>query len=156
MLIQLGVGFDCASVEEMHTALSLGAHPSSIIFANPCKAPEALAFAHKVGIRKTTFDNLDELDNIKKYMPNAELLLRIFANDNSALIALGDKFGAPLESIHALLIRAKELKMDVMGTTFHIGDPAVLEELFPFHRADYNLRFWCFRSRRISKSCWSF
>ncbi|KAF7877339.1 hypothetical protein EAF04_001021 [Stromatinia cepivora] len=124
VLMQLGVGFDCASVEEMHTVLSLGAHPSSITFANPCKAPEALAFAYKVGIRKTTFDNLDELDTIKKYMPNAQLLLRIFANDSSAIVSLGEKYGAPLESCHALLQRARELGMDVVGTTFHIGSGA--------------------------------
>ncbi|KAJ8067949.1 hypothetical protein OCU04_003531 [Sclerotinia nivalis] len=124
VLMQLGVGFDCASVEEMHTVLSLGAHPSSITFANPCKAPEALAFAYKVGIRKTTFDNLDELDNIKKYMPNAQLLLRIFANDSSAIVSLGEKYGAPLESCRALLVRARELGMDVVGTTFHIGSGA--------------------------------
>ncbi|APA15736.1 hypothetical protein sscle_15g105060 [Sclerotinia sclerotiorum 1980 UF-70] len=111
--MQLGAGFDCASVEEMHTVLSLGTHPSSINFANPCKAPESLAFAYKVGIRKTTFDNLDELDNIKKYMPNAQLLLRIYANDSSAVVSLGDKYGAPLESCHALLVRARELGMDV-------------------------------------------
>ncbi|EDN93570.1 hypothetical protein SS1G_09437 [Sclerotinia sclerotiorum 1980 UF-70] len=122
VLMQLGAGFDCASVEEMHTVLSLGTHPSSINFANPCKAPESLAFAYKVGIRKTTFDNLDELDNIKKYMPNAQLLLRIYANDSSAVVSLGDKYGAPLESCHALLVRARELGMDVVGTTFHIGD----------------------------------
>ncbi|KAF7894049.1 hypothetical protein EAF00_007563 [Botryotinia globosa] len=124
ILMQLGVGFDCASVEEMHTVLSLGAHPGSVIFANPCKAPEALAFAYNAGIRKTTFDNLDELDSINKYMPNAQLMLRIFANDNSALVALGDKYGAPLESAQALLVRAKKLGMDVVGTSFHIGSGA--------------------------------
>ncbi|KAI9642531.1 hypothetical protein NHQ30_009336 [Ciborinia camelliae] len=124
MLIQLGIGFDCASVEEMHTVLSLGAHPSSIIFANPCKAADALAFAYKIGIRMTTFDNLDELDTIKKYMPDGQLLLRIYANDSSALISLGDKYGAPLDSVHELLVRARELGMDVVGTSFHIGSGA--------------------------------
>lgn len=120
--MQLGAGFDCASIEEMRTVLRLGTHPSSIIFANPCKAPRALTFARKVGIKMTTFDNIDELDNIKKHMPDAQLLLRIFANDSSALVALGEKFGAPLESTHELLLHAKELGMDVVGISFHIGD----------------------------------
>ncbi|KAF7939078.1 uncharacterized protein EAE97_007159 [Botrytis byssoidea] len=143
VLMQLGVGFDCASVEEMHTVLSLGAHPGSIIFANPCKAPEALAFAYNAGIRKTTFDNIDELDSINKYMPNAQLMLRIFANDNSALVALGDKYGAPLESAQALLVRAKKLGMDVVGTSFHIGsgasDPAVIRKAVQHSRLVWDI-----------------
>ncbi|KAK6603485.1 ornithine decarboxylase [Botrytis cinerea] len=143
ILMQLGVGFDCASVEEMHTVLSLGADPGSIIFANPCKAPEALAFAYNVGVRRTTFDNLDELDSINKYMPNAQLMLRIFANDNSALVALGDKYGAPLESTQALLVRAKRLGMNVVGTSFHIGsgasDPAVIRKAVEHSRVVWDI-----------------
>ncbi|KAK5998529.1 Ornithine decarboxylase [Cladobotryum mycophilum] len=123
-LVQLRVGFDCASVEEMRTVLSLGASPSNIIFANPCKPAWALDFANRAGIEKTVFDNLDELDTIKKHMPNAELLLRIYANDTSALIAFGDKFGAPLESTKGLLVRAKELGLNVVGVSFHIGTGA--------------------------------
>ncbi|EMR88540.1 putative ornithine decarboxylase protein [Botrytis cinerea BcDW1] len=130
--MQLGVGFDCASVEEMHTVLSLGADPGSIIFANPCKAPEALAFAYNVGVRRTTFDNLDELDSINKYMPNAQLMLRIFANDNSALVALGDKYGAPLESTQALLVRAKRLRSGA-------SDPAVIRKAVEHSRVVWDI-----------------
>ncbi|KAF7896890.1 uncharacterized protein EAF01_009293 [Botrytis porri] len=143
ILMHLGIGFDCASVEEMKTVLSLGADPGSIIFANPCKAPEALAFAYNVGVRKTTFDNLDELDSINKYMPNAQLMLRIFANDNSALVTLGDKYGAPLESTQALLIRAKKLGINVIGTSFHIGsgasDPAVIRKAVEHSRLVWDI-----------------
>lgn len=40
-----GCGFDCASIGEIKQVLSCGASPHRIIFANPCKAPEAVAYA---------------------------------------------------------------------------------------------------------------
>lgn len=70
---------------------------------------------------KTTFDNMDELDSIKEHNPNAELFLRIFAQDNTALINFGEKFGSPLETTDALLRRAKELGLAVVGVSFHVG-----------------------------------
>ena len=36
-LAALGVGFDCASKNEIRSVLDLGVNPSSIIYANPCK-----------------------------------------------------------------------------------------------------------------------
>ncbi|KIV98545.1 uncharacterized protein PV09_09652 [Verruconis gallopava] len=120
-LIQLGIGFDCASIEEMQTVLNLCVAPNNIIFANPCKSSSALVFASNSGIRMTTFDNLDDLDAVKTYMPHAQLILRIFANDDSALSALGDKFGAHMESTPVLLERAKELDLAIVGVSFHIG-----------------------------------
>ncbi|EED11804.1 ornithine decarboxylase, putative [Talaromyces stipitatus ATCC 10500] len=138
VLKELGVGFDCASVEEMQTVLRLGAPSTSIIFANPCKTPHALAFAHGAGIKMTTFDNLDELDTIKNYMPDARLLLRIFANDSNALVALGEKFGALPDSIQDLLMRAKDLNLNVVGISFHIGsgasDPSAFQKAIAHSR----------------------
>lgn len=95
--------------------------PSRIVFANPCKAVSALCVARDMGVVRTTFDNLDELDSIKRFMPNAELFLRIHANDDGALIQLGDKFGASVDSTLVLLQRARELGLEVVGVSFHVG-----------------------------------
>ncbi|CAG8899886.1 unnamed protein product [Penicillium egyptiacum] len=121
ILAELGTGFDCASIEEMRAVLSLGVDPARILFANPCKAPAAVAFAREVGILRTTFDNIDELDTIKAHMPEAQLLLRIYANDESAFICLGEKFGAQLDTTEELLSRAWELGLNVIGVSFHVG-----------------------------------
>lgn len=75
-----------------------------------------------MGIRRTTFDNIDELDSIKTHMPEAELLLRIYANDDTALISFGEKFGAPLDTAEILLGRARELGLRVVGVSFHVGE----------------------------------
>ena len=120
-MAKLGAGFDCASLGEMQLVCDLGIDPSRIIFAHPCHAVSALRFASKRGVMRTTFDNIDELDKIKKHAPNMRLLLRIHAQDNTALACLGDKFGAPLDTTWPLLQRAKELGLKVEGVSFHIG-----------------------------------
>lgn len=121
LLSDLGTGFDCASIEELRSVLSLGVDPSRIVFANPCKTASSLVFARRVGVMHTTFDNLDELDTIKAYHPDAELVLRIFASDSDALIDFGEKFGASIESTPLLLRRARELNLTVTGVSFHVG-----------------------------------
>ena len=121
VLAELETGFDCASIEEMRAVLSLGVDPARILFANPCKAPAAVAFAREVGVLRTTFDNIDELDAIKIHMPEAQLLLRIYANDEGAFICLGEKFGAQLDTTEELLSRAWELGLNMIGVSFHVG-----------------------------------
>ena len=124
VLSDQGTGFDCASIEEMRSVIRLGVDPSNILFANPCKTPAALSFAHELGVTRTVFDNIDELDKIKTYMPDAELLLRIYANDDSALICFGDKFGAHLDTTPQLLARVRELGLRMIGVSFHVGEKA--------------------------------
>ncbi|KAK2766868.1 hypothetical protein FQN54_006182 [Arachnomyces sp. PD_36] len=119
-LAELGAGFDCASISEMQAVLQLGVDPSRIIFANPCKSASSVSYARNMGITRTTFDNMDELSTIKTYHPDAELFLRIFAEDPTALISLGDKFGAEPDSTDLLLRRAKELSLNVIGISFHV------------------------------------
>lgn len=123
LLADLDTGFDCASVEEMRLVLNQGVvDPTRILFANPCKSPAALVFARQAGVTRTTFDNFDELSKIKTHMPEAQLLLRIYANDGGAIIGLGEKFGAHLDATQPLLLRAWELGLDVVGVSFHVGE----------------------------------
>lgn len=62
-----------------------------------------------MGVKLMVFDNLDELGKIKSCCPEARLLLRIFAKDETALLGLEDKYGAPLKQTKPLLERAREL-----------------------------------------------
>ncbi|KAL5335767.1 pyridoxal-dependent decarboxylase [Aspergillus crustosus] len=129
-LATLGTGFDCASSEEIRSVLSLNVDPGRIIFANPCKSPAALVFTRKAGVTRMTFDNLDELEKIRTYVPEAQLLLRIHACDESALVSLGEKFGARLDTTRQLLSRAWALGLSVVGVSFHVGTGAKDPEAF--------------------------
>jgi ornithine decarboxylase len=122
LLAALGTGFDCASNGEIRQVLDLGGvDPSRIIFANPCKATSFVRSAAKAGVDLMTFDNLDELYKIARTHPAAKLVLRILTDDSKSLCALGIKFGAPLATVPALLSKARELRLAVVGVSFHVG-----------------------------------
>lgn len=121
LLAALGCGFDCASNGEIGSVLDLGISPQRIVYANPCKAASFVRNAAAQGVTLMTFDNLDELDKIKKFHPDAKLVVRILTDDSKSVCQLGLKFGAPMKIVSQLLQRANELELDVVGVSFHVG-----------------------------------
>jgi len=133
LLAALGAGFDCASNGEIAKLLALGGvEPNRILFANPCKATSFIRSAARVGVDKMTFDNEDELYKIARAHPGAKLIVRILADDSKSVCRFGAKFGASLEVVPRLLTKARELHLDVIGVSFHVGsgcyDPAIYED----------------------------
>ena len=124
LLASLGTGFDCASKGEIETVLGLGVDPSRIIYANPCKTKSHIRFAAAQDVRQMTFDNADELYKIKRFFPNAELFLRILTDDSTSLCRLSDKFGASMDTTRDLLQLARDLGLNVVGVSFHVGSGA--------------------------------
>ncbi|KAJ9068237.1 Ornithine decarboxylase [Entomophthora muscae] len=121
-LLQLGVNFDCASKGEIQAILKLGADPSRIIYANPCKQPSHARFARDRKVFKTTFDNRAELAKCHAHFSNAELFIRIFPDDSSSKVPFSSKFGADIGDCSLdLLERAKDFGLNVMGISFHVG-----------------------------------
>jgi ornithine decarboxylase len=121
LLAALGTGFDCASKTEIQNVLDMGVDPSRIIYANPCKTASYVRYAAEENIRMMTFDNPEELYKVKKFFPGACLLLRISTDDSKSLCRLSLKYGAPLDTTKELLQLAKELRLDVVGVSFHVG-----------------------------------
>ncbi|KAI5982890.1 hypothetical protein EDC04DRAFT_2840597 [Pisolithus marmoratus] len=116
LLASLGAGFDCASNGEISQVLRIGGvDPDKIIFANPCKATSFIRGAAKAGVEKMTFDNADELHKIAR-----------------TICRFGIKFGASLDVVLDLLLKARELHLDVIGVSFHVGsgcyDPTIYED----------------------------
>lgn len=124
LLAQLGTGFDCASKAEIDMVLGIGVDPSRIIYAQPCKTKSYLRHAALVGVNRMTFDNADELHKIKEHYPNAEIVLRILTDDSASLCRLSTKFGADLVTAKELLKVAKQLGLNVVGVSFHVGSGA--------------------------------
>ncbi|KAI7899480.1 ornithine decarboxylase [Cokeromyces recurvatus] len=130
LLESLGCGFDCASKQEIQQVLDLGVDPSRIIYANPCKQASFIRYAAQHNVSRMTFDNAEELHKIKKLYPDAELVLRILTDDSMSLCQLGLKFGAPLHTVQHLLQTAKELELNVIGVSFHVGSGCLDESAF--------------------------
>lgn len=117
----LGSNFDCASKGEIELVLGLGVDPSRIIYANPCKQISALKYAREHGVNLMTFDNVSELEKIEMYFPEAKLVMRIAPDDSHSLMRFGTKFGVHPDDCSDLLEMASEMKLAVIGVSFHVG-----------------------------------
>lgn len=124
LLAELGTGFDCASKGEIEQVLGMGVSPKRIIYAQPCKTNSYVRFVKAAGVRRMTFDNADELYKIAKFYPEAELLLRIMTDDTSSLCRLSMKFGAAMDTTKGLLAVARDLGLNIVGVSFHVGSGA--------------------------------
>jgi ornithine decarboxylase len=121
LLASLGIGFDCASKAEIDSILSLGVSPNNIIYANPCKTKSFIQHAANVGVDVMTFDNELELYKIRQFHPNARMVLRIKVDDSHSVCRLGLKFGADIERVPHLLQVAKNIGVNIIGCSFHVG-----------------------------------
>lgn len=96
-----------------------------------------------MGVNTMTFDNADELYKIARAHPGAKLVVRILTDDSKSLCAFGIKFGAPLVTVPGLLAKAKELNLDVVGVSFHVGsgcyDPSVYTDAIMRARAVFEM-----------------
>jgi ornithine decarboxylase len=121
VLAECGTGFDCASKGEIKLVIDAGVSPSDIIYANPCKQSSHIKYAANHGVDVMTFDNVDELHKIKSINPHARLVLRILTDDSKSKCRFGVKFGASLDVVPMLLHTAKELRLKIIGISFHVG-----------------------------------
>jgi ornithine decarboxylase len=117
VLAELGTGFDCASPAEIDIAQK---YSDKIIYANPCKRPADIAYALSRGVTRTTVDSLCEVEKSK----GMELVLRIRADDPSALCTLGNKYGAGESDWEDIAGRARDVGSNIVGVSFHIGSGA--------------------------------
>jgi ornithine decarboxylase len=120
-LYNLGTGFDCASRAEIDAVMKLGTLPNNIIYANPCKQASHIRHARDCGVNLMTFDNANELLKIKEINPHAKMVLRLLTDDSRSMCRFGVKFGARPEATLSLLQLAKDLKLEVVGVSFHVG-----------------------------------
>jgi len=121
----MGTGFDVASAQELQDAIDLGAKPNDLIFANPMKTDDQILVAKKNGVKKMTFDSIEELGKIARCFPKAECILRIATDETTAMYNLSEKYGAPLEDVDKILNASKKLGLYVKGVAFHTGSGGV-------------------------------
>jgi len=126
----MGIGFDCASKQEMSAVLGLGVAASRIVFAHTIKVASALKYAKLQGVRRMTFDSAMELHKIARLYPSAHLLIRIRCDATSVMCPLGMKFGVLPGDARPLLQLAAELGLSVRGVAFHVGSGCSEPQVF--------------------------
>lgn len=121
VLAKLGCGFDCASREEITMAKLNDVPNNKIIYANPCKKTESLAYARGGDVDLLTFDTGCELDKIKLFHPDAMCIIRIMVDDSGSECRFNCKFGCTPEVAKDLLDLAKRNHINVVGISWHVG-----------------------------------
>ncbi|OHT14816.1 Pyridoxal-dependent decarboxylase, pyridoxal binding domain containing protein [Tritrichomonas foetus] len=120
-LADRGIGFDCASKDEIQRMIKHGVDPSKIVFSHPLKSIAALRYAKEEGVERLVYDTEEELEKIMRYYPDAEVYLRVKPKFSNAKIQLSNKFGASPEDVPHLLKITKELGANFIGFSFHVG-----------------------------------
>jgi len=129
-LASLGANFDCASKSELGKVLDLGIDPERIIFANPTKQVSHVRYACSSNVRTMTFDNETELYKIKEHHPTAKMVLRFRCDAKKVQCPLGIKFGALPKDAPRLISLARQLDIDLVGVSFHVGSGCDEPEVF--------------------------
>lgn len=121
-LADLGAGFDCASKKEIAQILDLNVNKNRIVYTHTAKQVSHLKFSAEKKIKKLTFDSAEELIKIQRYHADAEVVLRIRFDAATSVINLGLKFGCdPVTEAPELIKLCKEMKMNLVGISFHVG-----------------------------------
>ncbi|KAG5677430.1 hypothetical protein PVAND_007188 [Polypedilum vanderplanki] len=122
VLAENGTGFDCASKNEISKVLKLGVDCEKIIYSNTVKQISHLKYAAKMMVQKVTFDSVEELEKIKAFHPNAQVVLRIRFDSNNSIVNLGTKFGCdPVKTAPKLIELCQKMNMNLIGLHFHVG-----------------------------------
>ena len=129
-LYKAGASFDVASVAEfllVHENIEkLPAKErqdfiwDKIIYANPIK-PRATLEALDQYKPLLTYDNPEELRKIKRYAPNAGLVLRLRVPNTGSMVELSSKFGCDSGEAVDLILEAFRVGLVVEGLSFHVG-----------------------------------
>ena len=120
-LSSLGACFDAASAGEMSLLNELGVTGNRVIYANTVKDFRGLEAAARFDVRRFTFDDASEIGKMARYMPGADVLVRIRVDNGSALIDLNSKFGAAQSDAVGLLSAARDAGLNPVGVCFHVG-----------------------------------
>lgn len=123
--------------------MDLGVETDRIIFANPAKQVSHIRYAASVNVRAMTFDNESELYKVKEHHPTAKMVLRIRCDAKKVQCPLGIKFGAFPKDAPRLMALARQLGIDLVGISFHVGsgcdEPEVFERCIVIGRQLFDL-----------------
>jgi len=114
-----GVGFDCASLEEINLVSEFS---QKIIYANPIKFSSHLRVIKHKNLMMTA-DCVDELVKIAHYYPQGHILLRIAVDDSQSVCRFNSKFGLipQVDNLSHFFSTAKQLSLNIVGISFHVG-----------------------------------
>lgn len=119
-LAELGAGFDVASPGEIDLCLAQGAPPARLSYGNTIKTAADIAYAHRLGVRRFSFDSADDLSNLGRLAPGSVAACRFLVDAPASGTPFGRKFGCTAPEAVGLLERAAALGLRP-ALCFHVG-----------------------------------
>lgn len=120
-LAEEGCRFDVASETELNLVLAQGVSAAQCVYTNPVVTPGALRLGLEKGCRRYTIDSVEELEKYRGKGGQVELLLRLAVTNAFTEMDLSRKFGCAIGQVEPCLRRARELRLAIVGLSFHVG-----------------------------------
>jgi ornithine decarboxylase len=120
-LAAAGSRFDVASPAEVVAALEAGAAPSDLVYSNPVKRRDDIAFADRLGVRLFVVDSLEETQKVAAAAPGSAVLCRIVTSGEGSDWSLSRKYGCSADQAAHILRSAAAVGLDPAGISFHVG-----------------------------------
>ena len=121
LMNSLGTGFEIASEGELQLLASIGVKPERIITSNPVKTFRFLEQAEAYGVKYYAYDSEAEVKKLVGYVPGCNVYVRLTVPNEGSEWPLSKKFGVEMEEAVELLVYAKEMGLNPVGITFHVG-----------------------------------
>src|SRR6478672_338144 len=99
-LVAVGGHFDVASPAEVVAVLEAGAAAGDLVYSNPVKRRQDIAFAARLGVRMFVVDPIEETQKVAAVAPGSVVLCRILTSEDGPepwLLDLGGALPARLE-----------------------------------------------------------
>jgi len=122
VLRDLGSSFDVATRYELDELLRIGGiDPERMSFGNTIKKEKDIAYFYEKGVRVFATDSLSDLEKIARAAPGSKVFFRLLTECAGADWPLSKKFGCQPDIARKLILRARELKLEPYGISFHPG-----------------------------------
>jgi ornithine decarboxylase len=121
LVVVRGGGLEIASAAELERALDAEADGGKIICSNPIKNPAFLTWMHEVGVYAVVVDSSFEVEKVARYMPGARVYVRLAVDNTGSVLPLAGKFGVDGAQALELVDQARELGLQPIGLSFHVG-----------------------------------
>lgn len=116
-----GGGFEIASLAELELSLNAGASGEKIICSNPIKNPQLLDRMHRESVYAMVVDSTYEVEKVAKHAPGSRVYVRLAVDNHGSVLPLAGKFGVSGDEALELFNYARELGLQPIGLSFHVG-----------------------------------
>ncbi|GHU50822.1 hypothetical protein FACS189459_5420 [Bacilli bacterium] len=122
-LLQLNNHFDLASIGELDLIIRNGGDPSQMSYGNTIKKTKDIEYFYSKGCRLYVSDSEADVRNLAKYAPGSNVFFRVLIDSSTrtAEWPLSKKFGSDIEMAKELILLSKELGLNPIGISFHVG-----------------------------------